>query len=80
MLPFGVARRPPTTIFSIGISEDIAAALGRFPDLAVASPKVVARFRSAGASAEDIQRELKVQYLVEGSVGDRPNGSGSPSG
>lgn len=68
VLPFGMLGEATDDYFSIGISEDVAAALGRFPDLAVASPKVVSRFRSAGASAEDIQRQLKVRYLVEGSV------------
>lgn len=68
VLPFGILGETADDYFSIGISEDVAAALGRFPDLAVASPKVVSRLRSAGVSAEDIQRELKVRYLVEGSV------------
>lgn len=72
VLPFGAADAPADDYFSTGISEDLAAALGRFSDLAVASPKVVARFRSAGVSAEDIQRQLSVQYLVEGSVRRSP--------
>jgi TolB-like protein/DNA-binding winged helix-turn-helix (wHTH) protein/cytochrome c-type biogenesis protein CcmH/NrfG len=68
VLPFGTLGESTDDYFSAGISEDIASALGRFPGLAVASPKVVSRFRSVGASAEDIQRQLKVRYLVEGSV------------
>ena len=72
VLPFGAAEAAADDYFSSGISEDLAAALGRFSDLAVASPKVVSRFRSAGASAEDIERQLKVQYLVEGSVRRSP--------
>lgn len=68
VLPFGILGEATDDYFSIGISEDVAAALGRFPDLAVASPKVVSRFRSAGVSTEDIQRQLKVRYLVEGSI------------
>ena len=72
VLPFGVLGETTDDYFSIGISEDIAAALGRFPDLAVASPKVVARFRSVGAGTDDIQRQLKVRYLVEGNVRRTP--------
>ena len=68
VLPFGILGETTDDYFSVGISEDVASALGRFPDLAVASPKVVSRFRSAGLTAEDIQRQLKVRYLVEGSV------------
>jgi adenylate cyclase len=72
VLPFGVLGEAADDYFSIGISEDIAAALGRFPDLAVASPKVVGRFRGVGAGTDDIQRQLKVRYLVEGSVRRTP--------
>ena len=72
VLPFGLLGEAADDYFSIGISEDIATALGRFPDLAVSSPKVVARFRSAGAGTDDIQRQLKVRYLVEGSVRRTP--------
>jgi adenylate cyclase len=72
VLPFGVLGEAADDYFSIGISEDIAAALGRFPDLAVSSPKVVARFRNGGAGTDDIQRQLKARYLVEGSVRRTP--------
>lgn len=72
VLPFGTLGEAADDYFSVGISEDIAAALGRFPGLAVASPKVISRFRSVGASAEDIQRQMKVRYLVDGSVRRSP--------
>ncbi len=72
VLPFGVSGETADDYFSVGISEDIAAALGRFPDLAVASPKVVARFGSVTGRNDNLQRELKVRYLVEGSVRRTP--------
>ncbi|HEY6005633.1 MAG TPA: tetratricopeptide repeat protein [Anaeromyxobacter sp.] len=53
---------------SRGIGEDIAEALGRFSDVAVASPKVVSRLRSVDTSAQDLERQLKVRYLVEGGI------------
>src|SRR5262245_47784114 len=56
VLPFGVLGESTDEYFSVGISEDIAAALGRFPDLAVASPKVVARFGGAGGRNDNLQR------------------------
>jgi adenylate cyclase len=69
VLPFGASDNAASDdYFSNGISEDIASALGRFSDLAVASPKVASRFRGVGASAEDIGRQLKIRYLVEGSI------------
>jgi TolB-like protein/DNA-binding winged helix-turn-helix (wHTH) protein/cytochrome c-type biogenesis protein CcmH/NrfG len=74
VLPFDAPGGPSADAdyFSRGISEDIAAALGRFPELAVAAPLAVARERTAGASAEDLQRRLKLRYLVEGSVRRSP--------
>jgi len=74
VLPFSTSNSSASddAYFSTGISEDISSALGRFSDLTVASPKGASRFRSVGASAEDIARQLKVRYLVEGSVGRSP--------
>ena len=72
VMPFGASETADNDYFSTGISEDIAAALGRFSDLAVASPKVVSRFRNVGVSAEDIERQLKIRYLVEGNVRRSP--------
>jgi len=72
ILPFGLQGENADDYFSIGISEDIAAALGRFADLAVTSPKVAARFGGAGGRTDDLQHELKVRYLVEGSVRRTP--------
>jgi TolB-like protein len=71
-MPFGAPDAASDDYISTGLSEDITAALGRFSDLAVASPRVVARFRDVGVSAEDIERQLKVRYLVEGSVRRSP--------
>jgi adenylate cyclase len=69
VLAFTGSELPATDdYFSTGMSEDIASALGRFPDLAVASPKLVMRFQSVGANADDIRRQLNIQYLVEGSI------------
>ncbi len=75
VLPFEAQGGPATEsdYFSRGISDDIAAALGRFPELAVAAPLAVARLRTAGVSAEDLQRQLKLRYLVEGSVRRSPD-------
>jgi adenylate cyclase len=72
VLPFGLLGETADDYFSVGISDDIATALGRFPDLAVTSPSVAARFRSVGISSDDMQRQLKVQYIVEGSVRRTP--------
>jgi TolB-like protein/DNA-binding winged helix-turn-helix (wHTH) protein/cytochrome c-type biogenesis protein CcmH/NrfG len=66
VLPFGVLGEDTNDYFSIGISEDIAAALGRFPDLAVTSPKAATKFVDSAEHGNDT--EHRVQYLVEGSV------------
>ena len=48
VMPFGAPDAASDDYFSTGISEDIADALGRFSEFAVASPKVVSRFRNVG--------------------------------
>jgi adenylate cyclase len=73
VMPFADAADAASDDYlSRGISEDIAAALGRFSDLAVAAPTVVWRLR--GTSGEDLERQLNARYLVEGVIrrsGDR---------
>ena len=69
VLPFEESETAGSDVtLSRGFGENIAAALGRFSDVAVASPKVVSRFHSIGTSAQELERQLKVRYLVEGSI------------
>jgi DNA-binding winged helix-turn-helix (wHTH) protein/TolB-like protein/Tfp pilus assembly protein PilF len=75
--PLSVAVVPFATpqgvdYFSSGLSADIAGALGRFPELSVASPDVVSRLSAAGASVEDVKRQFNARYLVEGDVARSP--------
>jgi TolB-like protein/Tfp pilus assembly protein PilF len=72
VLPFGRWGEGADDYYSIGIGEDVAAALGRFPDLAVTSPGVALRSRDANGGAVELRRDLKVRYLVEGSVRRTP--------
>jgi adenylate cyclase len=66
VMPF--ASQSGEDYFSRGVSADVAAALGRFSEIAVASPDLVAHFRAEGKSVEDIARDLDVRYLVGGSL------------
>jgi len=54
--------------FCEGMSEEIINALGRIPDLRVASYTSSAQFKSKQADALAISRELNVSWLLEGSV------------
>jgi adenylate cyclase len=54
--------------FADGLTEDIIAALGRFSELSVLSPKAVFPYKGTTLRPEDIGRELKVRYFAEGSV------------
>jgi adenylate cyclase len=58
--------------FADGLTEDIIAALGRFSDLSIASPRTVASYKGKTARPEDMGRELKVRYVAEGSVRRTP--------
>lgn len=54
--------------FCEGMSEEIINALGRVPDLRVASYTSSAQFKSKQVDAPTIGRELNVAWLLEGSV------------
>lgn len=71
VMPFAAA--PGEEYFSRGVSGDIAAALGRFPELAVSSPEVIARLQGSGQSGDDVPRELHARYVVEGNVMRAPD-------
>jgi adenylate cyclase len=66
VMPF--ASQSGEDYFSRGVSADVAAALGRFPEIAVASPDLVAHLRAEGKPMEDIARDLNVRYLVGGTL------------
>ena len=54
--------------FCDGMSEEIINALGRVPELRVASYTSSARFKQVTADPGSIAKELKVAWLLEGSV------------
>jgi serine/threonine-protein kinase len=54
--------------FCEGMSEEIINALGRVPDLRVASYTSSLRFRGKATDTQTIGRELMVSWLLEGSV------------
>src|SRR5262245_33923128 len=58
--------------FADGLTEDIIAALGRFAELSVLSPKAVFAYKGKTLRPDEIGRELKVRYIAEGSVRRSP--------
>ena len=54
--------------FCEGMSEEIINALGRVPDLRVASYTSSSRFKGKAIDTQSIGRELMVSWLLEGSV------------
>ena len=54
--------------FCEGMSEEIINALGRVPELRVASYTSSQRFKGKGEDTQTIGRELRVAWLLEGSV------------
>ncbi|HSV24612.1 MAG TPA: tetratricopeptide repeat protein [Xanthobacteraceae bacterium] len=58
--------------FADGLTEDIIAALGRFSELSVLSPKVVMGYKGGTARPDDLGRNLKVRYIAEGSLRRSP--------
>ena len=73
MLPLATLGGAATDdYFADGLTEDIIAALGRFSELAVLSPKAVFPFKGKVLRPEELGRELKVRYLAEGSIRRSP--------
>ena len=54
--------------FASGLTEDLIAALGRFPELAVRARSAVIAYKEHPATPAEIGRALAVRYLVDGSV------------
>lgn len=59
--------------FADGLTEDIISALGRFRDLSVISRGGVFAYKGKNPTPEEVGRELKVRYVVEGSVRRAPD-------
>ncbi len=73
VLPFVTLGGPATDeYFADGLTEDIVAALGRFSELSVISPKAVFPYKGKTVRPEDISRELKVRFIADGSVRRSP--------
>jgi TolB-like protein/class 3 adenylate cyclase len=75
VLPFdNMSGDPEQEYFSDGISEDIITDLSRLKNLAVIARNSSFTYKGVTAKAEDIGKDLNVNYLLEGSVrraGDR---------
>jgi adenylate cyclase len=76
-LPFAsVAADGPgssSDYFGDGLTEDIISALGRFRDLSVISRGGVFAYKGKSPTPAEVGRDLKVRYLVEGSVRRAPD-------
>jgi TolB-like protein/predicted Ser/Thr protein kinase len=59
---------PANDYFSDGMSEEISTKLSRIQTLTVAPYSSTARLKATLKSSEDIARELRVRYLLDGSV------------
>ncbi len=69
VLPFvNMSSDPGNQFFSDGISEELLNVLVRVPELGVASRTSSFAYKGKEISAVDIARELKVSYILEGSV------------
>ncbi len=58
--------------FADGLTEDIIAALGRFREISVISRAGVFAYKGKNPRPDEIGRDLKVRYVVEGSVRRTP--------
>jgi class 3 adenylate cyclase/TolB-like protein/Flp pilus assembly protein TadD len=69
VLPFASLGDPDgSDYFSDGLTEDIISALGRFRDISVISRGGVFAYKGKSPTPAEVGRDLKVRYVVEGSV------------
>jgi adenylate cyclase len=69
VLPFSSLGDPDRSdYFSDGLTEDIISALGRFRDISVISRGGVFAYKGKSPTPAEVGRDLKVRYVVEGSV------------
>jgi TolB-like protein/DNA-binding winged helix-turn-helix (wHTH) protein/Flp pilus assembly protein TadD len=73
VLPLITVGSPDDGYLADGLGEDITAALARFRELTVLSPRTVAAYKGRSPTKDEIARDLRVRYLAEGSV-RRANG------
>jgi adenylate cyclase len=64
----GEAAGTATSYFSDGLVEDIISALSCLPELVVISRTSTLRYRGAAPDPRQIRRDLRVRYLLSGSV------------
>jgi adenylate cyclase len=67
VLPFA-SLGDPNDYFTDGLTEDIISALGRFQDISVISRGGVFAYKGKSPTPAEVGRDLKVRYVVEGSV------------
>jgi adenylate cyclase len=69
VLPFASLGDPDRSdYFADGLTEDIISALGRFRDISVISRGGVFAYKGKSPTPAEVGRDLKVGYVVEGSV------------
>lgn len=69
VLPFvNTSPDPDQDYFAEAVSEELAGALGRFPEFGVIAHESLAGFQGPQTTPRDLRRKLGVSYLVTGSV------------
>ena len=69
MLPFSnLSNDPDQQYFADAITEDLTSDLSRIRDMLVISRNTAFTFRNKPADTRQIGRELRVRYVLEGSV------------
>jgi adenylate cyclase len=73
VLPFAsLTAESDSDYFADGLTEDIISALGRFRDLSVISRGGVSPYKGKSVTPGEVGRDLKVRYVIEGSVRRTP--------
>ncbi len=78
VLPFESLGPPEDAYFAAGITDEITGRLAAVRELTVISPSTAARYSASPKSAREVGDELKVDFIVSGTV--RWDRTGGPAG
>jgi class 3 adenylate cyclase/TolB-like protein/tetratricopeptide (TPR) repeat protein len=76
ILPFeNVGGDPGLDHLSDGVTQDLVTVLSRFPDITLVSQATLSDGNDAGTDAARLRQQLKVDYILEGSVQRKGSGA-----
>jgi serine/threonine protein kinase/tetratricopeptide (TPR) repeat protein len=78
VLPFKDLSATPTSFLADGLTNQLIATLGQVRSLRVTAPGATSKYKQSTISTADVERDLGVDAIVEGTITSVPTSSGQP--